>query len=522
MARVLYLPIVVCFSLAFLLPATAQPADSPEDAGITPVTGDMAPWRAYGADLMNFDAVWIIALSNGNIVALKRGGDMETPGVIGGSEFLMFGPDGEQLTPMPVRGSFEPDGEPTQFVDYASTGASWGSFTQGAAPDRVNGTGFVVHNQGEAAELFGMRFADQVGNEAYSLVQLFDNDGNPIGASMNAFGSLTGAPGEYRDIGASILGTEDIVALGENRQGTDELLDEAGAFANEVAIAVMLNPDGSTEVEPWVVHTDEEGFYLGGSSSLVYQNMVAFEGGFVIDHGAGIRWYNNDGTPRTPSQPDHAELEGVEAVPGYDFFFGANSGGRGDGMALSSNGKDLVVKSTTLDAGQDSIGVLIYYNTDGTVRNWVRFDDIDLGVDFAMVDRTFCDMDPSGNVFVVWEDGRFGGDLDDGHNQIFGRFFNSEGEPFGPSFPVFENWKSEPTYVDYGGLGEIPAGSIEQPRCAMNGQVAAVIDATIIMPEIPDMLIQLANAFELPLNEAVVRIFENPYEPAAVNDWSLF
>jgi len=522
MDKILRTWIVLAISLGVLLPAAAQPADSPEDAGITPVTGDMAPWRAYGADLMNFDTVWIIALSNGNVVAFKRGGDMETPGVIGGSEFLMFGPDGEQLTPMPVRGSFEPNGDPTPFVDYASTGASWGAFTLGAAPDRVNGSGFVVHNQGEAAEIFEMRFADEVGDEAYSLVQLFDNDGNPVGASMNAFGSLTGAPGEYRDIGAVILGTENIVAIGEDRQGSDELLDEVGAWASEVAIAVMLNPDGGTEVGPWVVHTDEEGNYLGGSSSLVYQNMVAFEGGFVIDYGAGMRWYNNDGTPRTPVQADHAELDGVEVVPGYDFFFGANSGGRGDGMALASNGKDLVVKSTTLEAGEDSIGVLVFYNTDGTVRNWVRFDDVNLEEDFAMVDRTFCDMDENGNVFVVWQDQRFGGDIDGNHNQIFGRFFNSEGEPHGPSFPVFENWKSEPTYIDYGDLGEIAAGSIEQPRCAINSQVAAVIDATTIYPDIPDMLIQLANAFQLPLNEAVVRIFENPYKPAAVGDWSLF
>lgn len=517
--------LLTSFVLLFLfsLPAAAQPADSPEAAGITPVTGDLSPWRAYGVDAGNFDTVWIIALNNGNIVAFKRGSEFETPGVIGGSEFLMFGPDGTQLTPAPVPGSFEADGNPTPWADYASMGAAWGAFTLGARPDRANGTGFVVHNQGEVAALFGMSHADEVGDEAFTLVQLFDNDGKPIGANMNAFGTLTGAEGSYRDIGASILSNGDIVALGEDRQSTDDLLDEVGAYASEVAIAVILGRDGTTKVGPFVVHTDEEGFYLGGGSSLVYQNMVAFEGGFVIDYGAGIRWYNNDGTSRTPVQADHAELEGEEVVPGYDFLFGANSGGRGDGMALASNGKDLVVKSTTVSIGQDSVGVLIYYNTDGTVHDWVRFDDTDLDNDYAMVDRTHCDMDENGNVFVVWQDNRFGGAEVGEHAQIFGRFFNSEGEPAGPSFPVYENWREEQEWVDYGpDVGEVPAGDIEQPRCAINSQVAAVIDAATIMPEIPDIVKQLSAAFGMVLNEAVIRIFKSPFAPESVEDWSLF
>jgi hypothetical protein len=196
-------------------------------------------------------------------------------------------------------------------------------------------------------------------------------------------------------------------------------------------------------------------------------------------------------------------------------------------MALASNGKDLVVKSTNVSSGQDSIGVLIYYNTDGTVRNWVRFDDIDLANDLPRVDRTHCDMDENGNVFVVWQDQRFGGDVD-GHEQIFGRFFNSKGEPAGPSFPVFQNWRKEQDTVDYGGsIGQVPAGDYQQPRCAINSQVAAVIDATTVVPGIPDVVKQLSEAFldalGQPLDEAVVRIFKNPFAPpVAVEEWELF
>ena len=193
-------------------------------------------------------------------------------------------------------------------------------------------------------------------------------------------------------------------------------------------------------------------------------------------------------------------------------------------MALASNGKDVVVKSTKIDSGPDSIGVLIYYNTDGTVRNWVRYDDVDINTEEDHVDRSFCDMDQNGNVFVVWEDKRFGGLTDDNHSQIFGRFFNPAGEPAGPSFPVYENWQSEPSFVDYGGgIGSLPRGDLEQPRCALNNQAAAVISASTLMPDLPDLVKQLANAFSLPLNEAVIRIFQNPLgAPAPVQDWSVY
>ncbi len=523
----------LCFSLGglliislFLINVQAQPAESPEAAGVVPVTGDLAPWRAFGLDAMNFDQVWIIALNNGTIATFKRAQDPAAPGTIGGSEFLLFGPDGELLTPQPVRGSFEDDGNPTPLVDYTSEGVAWGAFTHGAHADRANGSGFVVHNQGENAQTFDLDFADEVGDEAFSLVQRFDNEGNPTGSGINAFGALTGEEGDYRDVGAAILSNGDIAVIGEDRQMTDDVLDAAGALVNEAAIAVILGPDGQTKVGPFAVHTDENGFYVGtSSSSVVYQNVAVFEGGFVIDYGAGIRWYNNDGTPRTPVQSDHGELAGVEVVPEIaGFTFGADSGGRGDGMAWASNGNDLLVKSTTVQSGPDSIGVLIYYNTDGTVRNFVRFDDTDLTTDVAMVDRTFCDMDENGNVFAVWQDGRFGGEFDEGHNQIFGRFFDASGEPAGPSFPVFENWRSEPEMVEYGGsIGSIPAGDVEQPRCAINNQAAVVIDATNILPDMPDTIKQLSSAFNLVLTEAVLRIFENPFEDESpVEHWSLF
>lgn len=503
----------------------AQPADSPEDADVTPVTGDMAPWRDFGVDAMNFDSVWAIALNNGNVAVFKRGSDFQTPGVVGGTEFLLFSPTGELITPQPIHGSYDADGEPTPWVDFAGTGVSWGGFTLGAHADRANGSGFVVHNQGENAETFDLDHADIVGDEAFSMVQLFNNDGTPIGSNINAFGSITAAPGEYRDVGAAILSNGNILVIGEDRQQSDELLDQVGANAGEVTIAVILGPDGSTVVDPFVVHTDEDGNYLGGSSSCVYQNLTAFEGGFVIDYGAGIRWYNNDGTPITPVQADHAELTDVEAtelLPGL--FIGSNTGGRGDNMALASNGKDLVVKSSRISDGLDSVGVLIYYNTDGTVKHWVRFDDVDLENEIGQLDRTFCDMDENGNVFVVWEDKRFGGASEDGHSQVFGRFFDKDGEPYGPSFPVYENWRSEPEFVDYGGsIGQVPVGDLNQPRCALNGKVAVAISASSIMPNIPDTLKQLSSAFSLVLNEAVVRIFENPLvEDTPINEWSVY
>ncbi len=517
------LPVIMLMFLKTM--GMAQPAESPEAAGITPLTGDLSPWRDFGLGTVNYDQTWAIALNNGTIAVFKRGHDPETPGIIGGSEFLLFGPDGNLLVSSPIRGSFESDGDPTPLVDYASAGAAWGAFTLGAHADRANGSGFVVHNQGENASTFGLDHADEVGDEAFSLVQLFDNEGNPIGSGINAFGTLTGEPGGYRDIGAALLSNGDIVVIGEDRQQSDDLLDEAAAFVNEAAIAVILGPDGTQKVGPFVVHTDEDGLYIGQSgSSVVYQNVMAFEGGFVIDYSQGIRWFNNDGTSITPVQPDHAELAGVEVVPEIPgFVLGENSGGRGDGMALASNGSDTVVKSINVQSGPDSAGVLIYYNTDGTVRQHVRFDDINIETDVAMVDRTFCDMDENGNVFVVWQDGRFGGDIDGGHNQIFGRFFNAEGEPFGPSFPIYENWRSEPEYVDYGSVGSIPAGDIEQPRCALNNQTAVVIDATNILPDMPDTVKQLSAAFDMVLSEAVIRIFENPYKSDTyVEEWSVF
>lgn len=497
----------------------SQPAKSPEEAGVVPVSGDLSPWRAYGVDVGNFDQVWVTALNNGNIAIFKRGSDFQTPGVIGGSEFLLFDAEGSQLTPSPVRGSFESNGQPTPNVNFAGTGASWGAFTHGAHADRTNGTGFVVHNLGEAAEIFGLNHANEVGNEAHSLVQLFDNDGNPIGTNINAFGALTGDPGSYRDIGAIILSNGDIVALGENRQVTDDFLDSIASSANEVAMAIILGRDGSVKHGPFAPHTGEDGLALGGSTA-VYQNMTAFNGGFVIDYGDGIRWYNNDGTPRTPAQADHADIEAQEIIPGGIYLMPANSGGRGDGMALAGDGKDTVVKSVSISEGGESVGVLIYYNTDGTVRKFVRFDDVNVDEEIPAVDRTFCDMDENGNVFVVWQDNRFGGGE---HAQVFGRFFDADGEPFGPSFPVFENWRSEPEFVDYGGLGQVPAGDIEQPRCALNSKTAAVISASNILPDQPATVAALSNAFGLILTEATVRMFKNPFaDVSEVPEWSIY
>jgi len=512
-----------------LLPAFAypQPADSPEAAGITPITGDLAPWRDYGVDMTNFDSVWVIALNNGSIVIFKRAHDFQQPGVVGGSEFLIFGPDGKKITPTPVRGSFDSNGQPTPLVNYAATGLSWGAFTLGARPDRAKGTGFVVNNQMEAAATFKLEFGDVMGDEAFSIVQYFDNDGKPVGSHINAFGPLLAEAGGYRDIGAVVLSDGNLVSLGENRQQSDSFLDTIGAQATEVAMAVILGKDGSTKAGPFAMHTGEDGQYLGSGSSIVYENIVAFDGGFVVDYSLGIRWYNNDGSPRTPAQSDHAELAGVEVVPDLGIAFGADTGGRGDGMALASNGKDLVVKSTTLGGTDGQVGVLIYYNTDGTVRKWVRFDDVDVTQETPRVDRTHCDMDENGNVFVVWQDGRFGGDIDGGYRQIFGRFFNNQGEPAGPSFPVYQNWKKEPVTTNYGTkIGDVPAGDHQQPRCAINSQVAAVIDGTTIMPDLPDTVKQVSDAFYDALgdvfDEAVVRIFKNPFAGTPVDHWDVY
>ncbi|HOE11372.1 MAG TPA: hypothetical protein PLQ35_09540 [bacterium] len=503
------------------LATVVQSASSPEEAGITAVTGDLTPWRAYGADMANYDNIWVIALKNGSIVAFKLAMDMEQPGWLGGSEFLIFGPDGSQLTPLPISGSYDSTGAPIPVCDYPSLGGAWGAFTHGAAADRTNGNGFVVHNQGQYAATLGWEFADELGDEAFTLVQLFNNDGTPRGTSINAFGTLTAEEGGYRDIGAVILSNGDIVAIGEDRQQSDDAKDAAGLVGGEAVVAVILGPDGTQKKAPFLVHTDENGQYIGtGNSSVVYQNIVAFDGGFMIDHGLGMRWYNNDGTPRTPSMPDHESLAGVELVEGFAFTFGTDSGGRGDSSMIASNGKDLVVKSVKVESGNDAIGALIYYNVDGSVRNWVRFDESDLVNYYGLVDRTSVDMDENGNVFVVWQDGRFG--EAEGELQIFGRFFDKNGNPHGGEFPVFKNYRTEPSVVDYGPYGQVPAGDIHQPRCAINSQVAAVMDGTTIVPGVPDLMKQLAKAFGLPLNDPVLRIFENPLKPVDIQDWSIY
>lgn len=501
----------------------AQPVDTPQAAGVTPVTGDVAPWRAFGADAGSFDSVWIIALNNGNVVAFKRGSDPAKPGVIGGSNFLLFGPDGTLKSAMPVQAQYQSNGQPFPYADYGATGVSWGGFTLGAHADRANGTGFVVHDLAENFQTFGFELGDVMGNESFTLAQRFNNDGAPVGAAANAFGDLLAEAGDYRDIGAIILSNGDIAVLGEDRQPSDDLKASVNA-SGEAAIAVILGPDGKTKFGPFVPHIDANNQYLGGNSSVIYQNMAAFEGGFVIDYGSGIRWYNNDGTPRTPVQPDHAELAGTDIDTGVTIFtIGADSGGRGDNMALASNGKDLVVKSIKLETGSEGIGILVYYNTDGTVRHWVRFDDTDFNLEPGMVDRTFCDMDQNGNVFVVWEDLRFGGDQAGEHAQVFGRFFDKDGKPAGSSFPVFENWKKEPETVDYGaGVGLVPRGELTQPRCAINNQVAAVISNSTLMPDIPEVVKQLSAAFGLVMAEPVVRIFQNPLAGADVREWSVY
>ena len=522
----LVLPLVLALSCVLASVAGAQPAASPEEAGVTPVTGDLVPWRAYGVDDLNHDNIWALALPNGNVVALKLHHDMETPGLIGGTEFLIFSPTGEQLTPLPVAGLYEADGTATPPLN-AGAGQSWGSFTLGGRVDKLNGTGFVLNHWMEFAQSNNFTFGAALGDDAGSLVQLINMDGTPNGTGLNPFGSLSSEPGDWRDISAAILSNGNVVSVAEDRQVSDSLLDAVGASASEVAIAAIVDPQGNVVAPPFVVHTDENGAYLGGSSSMIFGNVVAFEDGFVIDYGEGIRWYNNDGTPRTPVQPDHAELEGVEMELDGVAFAGltANSGGRGDGRGLASNGKDIVVRSVQVREDQGAnIGVLIYYNTDGTVRTYVRFDDVNFVDDEPNVDRTWCDVDANGNVFVCWQDARYGSDS---YMQVFARFFDRDGVPFGPSFPVFESWSPDGRTVDYGGLiGVLGAGSSHQPRCGLNNQVAIVVDASTL-PEISDIHKQVSNQFTallgdaIILDEVMVRIFENPYY-TDVGNWQIY
>jgi len=49
-----------------------------------------------------------------------------------------------------------------------------------------------------------------------------------------------------------------------------------------------------------------------------------------------------------------------------------------------------------------------------------------------------------------------------------------------------------------------------------------VMDGTTIVPGVPDLMKQLAKAFGLPLNDPVLRIFENPLKPVDVQDWSIY
>ncbi len=503
-----------------------HPADSPEAAGITPVTGDITPWRAFGPLAnMNYDNQWALALPDGNLIAIKRGADPGTPGVIGGTEFMLLSPTGEALTP-PTHGAYQPDGSPLPYVDFNN--GTWGAFTVGAGVDKVNGAGFVVNNQAAYMQANGLPLGDVLGDEAGSILQFFHADGSPNGSIIAPFGGLSNEnEGSWRDIHSAYLSNGNGISVAENRQFTDSLLDSVGAAAGEVAVAAIVNPQGETVVAPFVVHVDENNQYIGtGGSSLVFGNVVAFDGGFVIDHGAGIRWYNNDGTPTTPSQNDHQDLYDAEAFLELDqdwqIYFPTNTGGRGDSRGMAANA-DTVVRSVHLDDSGVQIGALIYYNTDGTTRNHVRFDDTVLEDADPKVDRCSCDIDSNGNVFVVWEDEQILFDSD--FPQIFGRFFDSEGNPAGPSFPVYENW--DPTglaTVDYGNsTGVVPRGAYEQPRASLNNQVGMVINATNIMPDFPDATIQqLAEAFAgvAFLTEPVVRIFENPFY-VDVDSWEL-
>lgn len=524
----------LCLSVAALMlciactsTGWAQPAASPEAAGITPVGGDLTPWRAFGPVAnMNYDNNWALALPNGNLIPMKRGQDPAAPGTIGGTEFVLLSPAGELLSPGPVHGAFGPDGSPLPYVDFNN--GAWGGFTVGAGVDKVNGAGFVINNEAAYMQANGLPLGDVLGDETGSILQFFNADGSPNGSVIAPFGGLSNEnEGSWRDIHSAYLSNGNAVSVAENRQFTDSLLDSVGAAVGEVAIASIVSPQGDVVVNPFVVHVDENNQYIGtGSSSLVFGNVVAFDGGFVIDHGQGIRWYNNDGTPTTPSQPDHQDLFDAEAylefTADWFFYFPTNTAGRGDSRGMAANA-DTVVRSVHIDDSGVQIGALMYYNTDGTVRNYVRFDDTDIELADPKVDRSSCDIDSNGNVFVVWEDESELYDSD--FTQIFGRFFDSEGVPAGPSFPVYENW--DPTgaaTVDYGGsTGVVARGAYEQPRAALNSKVSMVISASNIMPDFPDATIQqLAEAFYgvAFLTEPVVRIFENPFY-VDVESWEL-
>ncbi len=409
-------------------------------------------WEDDGEGLNNLASVWTLYSGDGNRLIEAEEITSADPAYAGQSLFA------------PFRAYFRKDGS-------AVPGhTAWGPKIKANLFGEGVGMGATAYDLGlEVPELAGYN-----GTGDWPAVQLLTDAGAPVAIVNGVPETYAAREGDIRIGDWNYLATGNIVIVGESRQSADLVDFYGGTEPATHAIVRIVTPDGEEVSETQLVSEIPSG-------SDVWHGVGVTADGFAVRFSSGniamVRIFDNSGTP-VSTNIDLAMLTGEPGMSG---------GGRGDGVGFHGNGEDayaVVARGTNAD-GAHAVWVAVL-NADGSLR-WFReaTDDVDL----LGGDRCDVGIDHLGRVVVVYDD--FG--PSQGGRIVYGRLFDSEGEPMGGTFHVSEIEPPDPSVLE-----------ARRPRVAFRNDTIAVVWES------------LNNPFGSGAHEVAARIFVVPVEPGGI------
>ncbi len=491
---------VAIAAVAMLMPLGSLAQElrySPEEAGITPISGDILIGGGYG-NTHKYAAAWPAIMPDGQIlIAYPRPTDENIAARAPFVDFL----DRQGNIVNSVAAYHDDDGN--EIIEPGQYGS--GSDTRGIMIDasRSGESRYVVScrlslwsYEGPLVNWGSNTWA--VANNGVSAVQVYDANGVQTSPVVNGWKQdLLYDDGDIRARSASFLSNGNIVFNWWDQKAgavtglryVDEGYAEYENSGQVVGITV-ISPDGEIVVDPKPVSAPSD----SGGSAQTMRGTAAGDGWFCcrsLDPDSIVRYYilNNDGTDLQTIEPvDALVAAGLDATIANTVV-----GGRGDSELPWGEGDYLY----TIGHGSDNQTYIAKWNAPAGTLEAYTIASQNPGNQGERMD--IC-TDGRGNIFCAWEDWSFGGGSD---MQIFGRFFNPDLTPYSDSFAVYENAEFDPN----------EPYNWKDVSCRMDAGVVVVTCHTEGLPE---------NVYDWGESslEHCARLLENPFE-SSVNNWEL-
>ncbi|MDP8244968.1 MAG: hypothetical protein P9L94_12855 [Candidatus Hinthialibacter antarcticus] len=521
MMKLVFRNVVVCCVVSLVVSSvSAQTPHRAEDVGLVRATPDSIGFNTGADNQSNWEG-YMSKTGDGTIILCVNtfadgdaGGDSEVAALV-----VMF-PDGSIHE---FWGFYSDDGSPyTKNMDIIRTNGNPPSV---AGDKRPGSRKFIVGNEATPMDFDEFQSDGRWDGNDYSdhifAVQILEmTDNGPVKVSNvidPAYGGQTGqGVGKIRKGGTIGLSNGNFVAGGEDRTGE--------RYPNS---SIINGEDGSIVAGPMNLAGD-------GNSNEMWEGLVAYDGGFAIrlnrlgNAPAGepnpirLRFYTNAGEFRGEWIQDTVA---VEEFGGEALDLNNNPNGRTTTINEDTRGDSVRVRAN-ID------GNALYYagrgwDLDGADKKWVYLTKIDATTmetigeirvnelaedpnsdfeNWAEAGRVSCDVDPNGNVTVVWSD-----TSNNLKEQVIARIFNSDMEPVTPSFLAFQG-----SDIGFGADGgEITDIETRNPDVAMTSQYimisAIATDFTITSSQEP-----------APAKSSLFTVLENPLADSDVSQWSVY